>query len=241
MNKFKVDILAIGAHPDDVELSAGGTIAKMVAEGKKVAFLDLTEGELGSRGSVESRYKEAENASKILGVSFRENCQLPDGFIEEDKESLLKIITKIRKFQPEIVLINAPEDRHPDHGLAAKLASRACFLSGLLKIKTSYQGVEQEKWRPKAVYHYIQDNYLKPDFVIDISGFEEQKFNAILAYETQFYKPGMKGPKTPISGEGFMDYLKGRMAQFGRSIQVKSAEGFIASRTIGVKSFFDLI
>jgi bacillithiol biosynthesis deacetylase BshB1 len=241
MNKFKVDVLAIGAHPDDIELSAGGTIAKMVAAGKKVAFLDLTEGELGSRGSVESRYKEAAKASEILGVSYRENCQLPDGFLTEDKESLLKIIRKIRKFQPEIVLINAPDDRHPDHGLAAKLTSRACFLSGLLKISTSDQGADQEKWRPKSVYHYIQDNYLNPDFVIDITGFEEQKFQAILAYETQFYKAGMKGPKTPISGEEFIDFLKGRMAQFGRSIQVKSAEGFIATRTLSVKSLFDLV
>lgn len=241
MNKFKVDILAIGAHPDDVELSAGGTIAKMVAQGKKVAFLDLTEGELGSRGSVESRYAEAAKASQILGVSFRENCQLPDGFLTDDKDSLIKIITKIRKFQPEIVLINAPDDRHPDHALAAKMASRACFLAGLLKINTSHLGVEQEKWRPKAVYHYIQDNYLEPDFVVDISEFEEQKFKAILAYETQFYKPGMKGPKTPISGEDFIQFLKGRMSQFGRSIQVKSAEGFISTRTLCVNSLFDLV
>ena len=241
MNEFKVDILAIGAHPDDVELSAGGTVAKMVAEGRKVAFLDLTEGELGSRGSVESRYEEASKAAEILGVSFRENCQLPDGFLQNDKESILKIITKIRKYQPEIVLINAPSDRHPDHGIAAKLADRACFLSGLLKIKTSSQGISQEKWRPKAIYHYIQDHYLEPDFVVDVSGFEDQKFNAILAYETQFYKPGMKGPKTPISGEDFIHYLKGRLAQFGRSIHVDSAEGFITSRTIGVNSFFDLV
>jgi bacillithiol biosynthesis deacetylase BshB1 len=241
MSKYKVDILAIGAHPDDVELSAGGTIAKMVAEGKKVALVDLTEGELGSRGTVESRYEEAANAAKILGVSFRENCQLPDGFLSESKESLIALIEKIRKFQPEIVLINAPEDRHPDHGLAAKLAQRACFLSGLLKIETSHKGEKQKKWRPKSVYHYIQDIYLEPDFVIDVTDFEEAKFKAIKAYESQFYNPNMEGPETPISGKDFLDYLSSRLTQFGRCIQVKSAEGFIATRTIGVQSFSDLL
>jgi len=226
MSKYKVDILAIGAHPDDVELSAGGTIAKMVAEGKKVALVDLTEGELGSRGTVESRYEEAANAAKILGVSFRENCQLPDGFLSESKESLIALIEKIRKFQPEIVLINAPEDRHPDHGLAAKLAQRACFLSGLLKIETSHKGEKQN---------------LEPDFVIDVTDFEEAKFKAIKAYESQFYNPNMEGPETPISGKDFLDYLSSRLTQFGRCIQVKSAEGFIATRTIGVQSFSDLL
>ncbi len=240
MDKYKVDILAIGAHPDDVELSAGGTLAKMAALGKKIALVDLTEGELGSRGTVQSRYEEAEKAAKILGASYRENCQLPDGFIQEDKESLLKLIAKIRKFQPEIVLVNAPDDRHPDHGAAASLAKRACFLSGLLKITTLEEGQEQAHWRPKSVYHYIQDNYLTPDFVVDITGYEETKFEAILAYETQFYKPGMTGPKTPISGEDFLDYLKARLTQFGRCIQVKSAEGFIATRTVGVDSLFDV-
>ena len=237
----KVDILAIGAHPDDVELSAGGTIAKAVAEGKSVAILDLTEGELGSRGTVEQRYKEAENAAKILGVQFRENLKLPDGFIKEDKDTLVKIIAKIRKYQPEICLINAPSDRHPDHGVAASFSKRACFLSGLLKIETELNGIKQDKWRPKAVYHYIQDNHLEPDFVVDITGFEAKKFHAVKAYESQFYKPNMEGPKTPISGEEFFDLLNAKLVQFGRPIQKKSAEGFIATRTPGVNQITDLI
>ena len=236
----KVDILAIGAHPDDVELSVGGIIAKHVSEGKKVAIVDLTEGELGSRGTVSSRYTEAENASKILGVEARENTQLPDGFFEEDKDSLIKLIAKIRHFQPEIVIANAPADRHPDHGRGSSFIARACFLAGLLKIQTSRNGKDQEKWRPKSVYFYIQDEYLKPDFVVDVTPFVKQKFDAIKAYETQFYKPNMEGPKTPISGKEFFDYLEARMIQFGRSIDVKYAEGLISARIPGVDSLFDL-
>ncbi|MEX1191759.1 MAG: bacillithiol biosynthesis deacetylase BshB1 [Brumimicrobium sp.] len=236
----KVDILAIGAHPDDVELSAGGTIAKHVAYGKKIAIVDLTEGELGSRGTVSTRYDEAANAARILGVQHRENTRLADGFFESDKESLIRLICQIRHYKPDIVLANAPSDRHPDHGRASDFISRACFLSGLGKIETSRFDIIQDKWRPKAVYHYIQDNYLKPDFLIDVTEFKAQKFRAIKAYKTQFYKPGMKGPKTPISGKEFMDYLQSRMIQFGRDINATYAEGFIVQRTPGVDSFYDL-
>lgn len=236
----KVDILAIGAHPDDVELSAAGTILKHIAQGKKVAMVDMTEGELGSRGTVNSRYKEAANAAKILGVSERNNIQLPDGFFYEDKESLLKLIQQIRYFQPEIILANAPSDRHPDHGRAAQFIARAAFLSGLLKIETSWNGENQEKWRPKNVFHYIQDNYLEPDFVVDVTPFRDTKFEAIFAYKTQFYQEGMEGPKTPISGKDFVDFLEARMIQMGRNIGVQYAEGFIKSRVYGVNSLFDL-
>lgn len=239
----KVDILAIGAHPDDVELSASGTIAKHIALGKKVAIIDMTEGELGSRGSVETRYKEAKKAQDILGVSYRANLQLQDGFFEESPENLMKLIIQIRRFRPEVVLANAPSDRHPDHGRGAAFVKRACFLSGLLKIETAYEGKKQEKWRPKSLYHYIQDNYLEPDFVIDVTPYKEVKFKSILAYETQFYNPNdnENSPKTPISGKDFLDYLEARMIQYGRCIGVQYAEGFIASRTVGVNSFFDII
>jgi bacillithiol biosynthesis deacetylase BshB1 len=236
----KVDILAIGAHPDDVELSAAGTIAKHIALGKKVAIVDMTQGELGSRGSVSTRYEEADLAQKILGVVYRENTQLKDGFFEENEESLLKLITQIRHFQPEIVLANAPSDRHPDHGRAASFIVRACFLAGLLKIETQRNAQTQKPWRPKAIYHYIQDNYLEPDFVVDVSPYKDLKFEAILAYKTQFFNPSIEGPKTPISGKEFLNYLEARMIQFGRCINVNYAEGFIANRTIGIENFFDL-
>jgi len=236
----KVDVLAIGAHPDDVELSAGGTILKCVDQGKKVAIVDLTEGELGSRGTVRSRYEEAANAAKILGVDYRENSRLADGFFTEDRESLLRLITQIRHYQPEVVLANAISDRHPDHGRGSDFISRACFLSGLLKIETSRDNKSQEAWRPKVVYHYIQDRYLKPDFVVDVSEYKEQKMKAILAYETQFYKDGMQGPKTPISGMDFLAFLEGRMRQIGRDIGAEFGEGFTVERPIGVNDLLDL-
>ena len=236
----KVDILAIGAHPDDVELSAAGTLAKHVKQGKTVAIIDLTEGELGSRGTVETRYAEAAHAAEILGVTERLNLQLADGFFEEDQASLLKLIEAIRYFQPEIVLANAPADRHPDHARGASFTARACFLSGLVKINTSFNGQKQDCWRPKAVYHYVQDIYLKPDFVVDVTDHVATKFNAIKAYETQFYNPSIDGPQTPISGKEFLDYLEARLIQFGRSINVKYAEGFISARIPGVNSLFDL-
>jgi bacillithiol biosynthesis deacetylase BshB1 len=236
----KVDILAIGAHPDDVELSCGGTLAKHIKEGRKVAIVDLTEGELGSRGTVTTRYEEAADAAKILGVVERKNIQLPDGFFAEDQDSLTRLIRQIRYFQPEIVLANAPSDRHPDHGRGSSLIARACFLAGLRKIDTSYNEEPQEAWRPKAVYHYIQDYLLVPDFVVDVSDFVETKFAAIKAYKTQFYDPNSKEPETPISGEDFFEFLRGRMIQYGRPIGVQYAEGFIADRYLGVNDLFDL-
>src|SRR5690554_1223941 len=230
----KVDVLAIGAHPDDVELAAGGTIAKSVLQGKKVAIVDLTQGELGSRGTIASRYEEAANAAEILGVEHRENLKLADGFFEDTKESLLKLVIAIRKYQPEIVLANAPTDRHPDHGRGSNFISRACFLAGLLKIKTEVDGQQQKHWRPKVVYFYVQDRYLKPDFIVDISENRDTKFKAILAYKTQFFQADMTGPKTPISGQDFLDALEARLVQNGRDIGLKYGEVFIGECPIGI-------
>ena len=237
---MKVDILAFAAHPDDIELSASGTLMQQIALGKTVAIVDLTQGELGSRGTIETRYSEAAEASTIMGISARNNLKLADGFFEQNEASLRLIIEQIRYFQPEIVLANAVEDRHPDHAKAAKLVSEACFLAGLRKIETSYNGATQEAHRPKAVYHYIQDHFIKPDFVVDVSPFVERKIEAIKAFKTQFYDPNSSEPKTPISGEEFFDFIKGRMLQFGRSIGVKYAEGFTVERPIGVKNLVDL-
>jgi len=238
---MKVDILAFGAHPDDVELSASGTLLKYINQGKKVAIVDLTEGELGSRGTNITRSNEANLAASILGIEARVNLNLGDGFFEYNQENLIKVVEQIRFFKPEIVFANAIDDRHPDHGKGSKLVSDACFLSGLLKINTNYQGESQEHHRPKVVYHYIQDRFIKPDFVIDVSEFIKLKFEAIFAYKTQFYNPEMEGPQTPISSENFIDFLKGRMATMGREIDVPFAEGFTVERTIGVNNLFDLI
>lgn len=240
-NTMKLDILAFAAHPDDIELACSGTLMKHIQQGKKVGIIDLTQGELGSRGSAELRHQEAQDASKIMGVSIRDNLKMKDGFFQHSKENLLKVIKQIRCFQPEIVLTNATEDRHPDHVRASKLVSEACFLAGLRKIETSYNGKLQEVYRPKAVYHYIQDRYIKPDFVIDITEFYDRKLEAVKAYKSQFYNPNSNEPKTPISGEDFLLSLNGRMSEFGRSIGVFYAEGFTTERTIGVSSLFDLL
>ena len=236
----KYDILAFGAHPDDVELSASGTLCSYISQGKKVAIVDLTQGELGSRGTIETRYQEASDAAEIMGVNYRHNLKMDDGFLENTKENLLKIVEQIRLLQPEIVFANATEDRHPDHGKGSKLVSEACFLAGLSKIETSYNGIPQEAYRPKAVYHYIQDRYIKPDFVVDVTDFYTQKMKSILAYKTQFFNPNQVGPKTPISGQDFLDFLSGRMAEMGRPIGVRYAEGFTVERTIGVTDIFAL-
>lgn len=243
MNKLfsmKLDILAIGVHPDDVELSCSGTLLKHIAQGKKVGVLDLTIGELGSRGSGELRLIEANNAAKVLGVIVRENIGLADGFFRNDKESQLEIIKIIRKYQPEVVLANAVNDRHPDHGRASKLISEACFYAGLIKIETQLNGVNQDKWRPKAVYHYIQDRFIKPDFVVDVSDFVDKKIEAIQCFGSQFFDPKSTEPITPISGEEFFDFIKARMMQYGREIGVKYAEGFTAERYIGVEDMLKL-
>ena len=237
---MKLDILAIGAHPDDVELGAGATIAKEIANGKKVGILDLTRGELGTRGSAEIRDIESLNSSKVLGVSLRDNLRLQDGFFEDNKENQIKIIEVIRKYQPEIVLINAPKDRHPDHGKAHSLTSTACFLSGLIKIKTELEGKSQEAWRPKHVYSYIQWKYLEPHFVVDVSDFMDIKINAILEYKSQFFDPNSKEPETPISKDGYLESIKGSAAEFGKITGVKYAEGFITERYPLIDSLFDI-
>jgi bacillithiol biosynthesis deacetylase BshB1 len=238
---MKLDILAIAAHPDDVELSCSGTLIKHIAMGKKCGILDLTQGELGTRGNAKLRAEEAAAASKILGISVRENLKMKDGFFENNPKHQLEIIKKIRQYQPEIVLCNAVHDRHPDHGRAAQLVSEACFYSGLTKIETLVNTKKQNAWRPKAVYHYIQDKYLKPDFVIDVTPYVELKMNSIKAYKSQFYDSKSKEPITPISVEHFLDFVKSKMMVFGRDAGYKYAEGFTIDRTIGVNNLFDLV
>lgn len=238
---MKLDLLAFAAHPDDVEISAGGTIAKTVAQGKKVGIVDLTRGELGSRGSAELRLVEADKSSQILGLVARENLKMKDGFFDRNEESLLSIIQMIRKYQPEIVLCNSISDRHPDHGRAGALVAEAAFLSGLRKIEITGNGAAQKLWRPRAVYHYIQDFYLKPDFVIDVTDYFDIKMDAIKAFSSQFFDPKSDEPTTPISGEDFFDFLKARAMQFGRPAGMKYAEGFNVGRYPGVNGLFDLI
>ena len=238
---MKVDILAIGAHPDDVELSCSGTIAKEVSRGKKVGILDLTRGELGTRGSAEIRDKEARDAAEVLGVEFRENLEFKDAFFVNDSEHQIEIIKMIRKYKPEIVLCNAVEDRHIDHGKAAKLVSDACFLSGLRKIETNIDGEDQEAWRPKHVFHYIQWKNLKPDFVVDISGFLDKKLESVLAYRSQFFDENSKEPETPISSSNFLDSITYRAQDMGRLINTEHAEGYNVDRHVAVDSVFDLI
>lgn len=240
---MKLDILAIGAHPDDAELGCAGTLAKEIANGKKVGVLDLTRGELGSRGSAEIRDNEAAEATAILGLHVRENLAFRDGFFKNDEAHQLKIIEVIRKYKPEIVLCNAITDRHIDHGKGSNLASDACFLSGLLKIETTLDGEKQEHWRPKQVYHYIQWLPIEPDFVVDITGFNEIKVAAVKAYKTQFFnsKEAEKGVKTPISNQNFLDSVTYRARDLGRLIGVDYAEGYTVERYAGVDSIFNLI
>jgi bacillithiol biosynthesis deacetylase BshB1 len=237
---MKLDILAFGAHPDDIELSCAGTLAKEVANGKKVGIVDLTRGELGTRGTEKTRDEEAKDAAAILGVSVRENLGFADGFFINDKTHQLEVIRMIRKYQPEIVICNAIHDRHVDHGKASQLVSDACFLSGLTKIETQAEGELQEKWRPKQVYHYIQWKNITPEIIVDITGFEDTKMKAVLAYKTQFFNPESKEPQTPISSKNFSDSILYRARDLGRLIGVEYAEGFTADRHIAVDSLFDL-
>lgn len=238
---MKLDILAFGAHPDDVELGAAATIAKEVSLGKKVGIIDLTQGELGTRGSKELRKTEALRAAKILGVTLRENLKFADGFFVNDKRHQLEVIKLIRKYKPEIVLCNAFEDRHIDHGKGSKLVSDACFLSGLEKIETEFEGEIQKKWRPKLIYHYLQWNNSKPDFVVDISNFMDVKMEAVLAYTSQFYDPNSKESETPISSKNFTDSVYYRAKDLGRLIGVEYAEGFTVERLIAIASLDKLI
>ena len=239
---MKIDILAFGAHPDDVELSCGGTILKEIHNGKTVGIIDLTKGELGTRGNVQTRATEASNAASILGVSFRKNLSFSDGFIANDKAHQLEVIKLIRHHQPEIVLCNAIDDRHIDHGVASKLVSDACFLSGLIKIETKSLDSEavQAPWRPKSIYHYIQWKPLEPDFVVDISDHIDKKMESVMAYSTQFYNPNSQDPETPISSKNFVDSVRYRAADLGRLIGVGYAEGFNVERLPAIDSLFDL-
>ncbi|SDW29703.1 bacillithiol biosynthesis deacetylase BshB1 [Flavobacterium degerlachei] len=237
---MKLDILAFGAHPDDVELGCAGTILKEISLGKTVGIVDLTRGELGTRGSAEIRDQEANAAAKILGVSVRENLEMRDGFFVNDEEHQLQIIKMIRKYKPEIVLCNAIDDRHIDHGKGSKLVSDSCFLSGLMKIETELEGEKQTAWRPKLVYHYIQWKNIEPDFVVDITGFTDRKTESILAYGSQFYDPSSKEPESPISSKNFLESLNYRTRDLGRLAGVDHAEGFTVERYLAVNSLADL-
>jgi bacillithiol biosynthesis deacetylase BshB1 len=238
---MKLDILAFGAHPDDVELSCAGVLLTEKLAGKKTGVIDLTQGELGTRGTVVTRQQEAANAAKILQLDARENLSLADGFFINDKAHQLSIITVIRKYKPEIILCNAPEDRHPDHGKGAALMYDATFLAGLSKIETTLNGELQTAWRPKYVFNYIQDRYLNPDFVIDISAVMDAKIEAIKAYGTQFYNPGLNEPQTYISTPDFLESVIFRAKMFGKMIGVQYAEGFISKKIIGLSSFDAII
>ncbi|MFM6934223.1 MAG: bacillithiol biosynthesis deacetylase BshB1 [Flavobacteriales bacterium] len=238
---MKLDILAFAAHPDDVELSASGTLLHYAAQGKKIGIIDLTEGELGTRGSVADRYAESAAAGKLMGLSIRKNLNLGDGFFEVNEENKRKIIEQIRIHQPEIVLANSLSDRHPDHGRGGKLVADACFLSGLRKIETIVDGVSLAPHRPRLVLHYIQDHYSHPDIVIDVTNYIDQKVEVIQAFRSQFFDPQSTEPTTPISGEEFFHFLKGRMMQYGRPIGVDYAEGFNVTRILGTKDLFQLV
>ena len=240
---MKLDILAIGVHPDDVELSCSGTLINEIKRGKKVGIVDLTEGELGTRGSVETRYQESAQAAMIMGVHLRENLKMRDGFFENNEENKLKLIRSIRKYQPGIVIGNVLHDRHPDHGRAGQLIREACFLSGLVKISTKdEEGKEQERWRPTYVLHYIQDWHHEPDFLIDISDSFEQRMKSIEAYASQFHSTNNRNePQTYISTPDFMEAIVARARTFGKRIGVKYAEGFITEKTIGIRDLDALI
>lgn len=237
---MKLDILAFGAHPDDVELGCSGTIAKEISLGKKVGIIDLTRGELGTRGSVAIRNKESDGAATLLGLSVRENLDMRDCFFVNDEAHQLKVIQMIRKYQPEIVICNAINDRHIDHSKGSTLVSDACFLSGLRKIQTELSGVEQEAWRPKVVYHYIQWNNLTPDFVVDISEFIDIKMESILKYSSQFFNPNTNEPESPITTKNFLDSVKYRAQDLGRIIGCEYGEGFTVERYLAVNSLSDL-
>lgn len=238
---MKLDILAIATHPDDVELGCAGTLLAQMALGKKVGILDLTRGELGTRGTPEGRLREAENAAKILGIEIRDNAGLADGFFKNDEAHQLAIIPYIRKYQPDIVLANAIRDRHPDHGRGAELIYESCFYSGLRMIETKDEsGNIQEVWRPKNVFHFIQDRYIEPDFVVDITPFYDTKIEAMLAFETQFFVPKENRiddsePQSYISSPEFLDFIRARAEEMGHAIGVKYGEGFTSQRQLGVK------
>ncbi len=238
---MKLDILVFAAHPDDAELGCGGTIIQQIEAGKKVGIIDLTQGELGSRGDVETREKEAQHSNEVMGVIVRENLQMADGFFTHSTQNLMKVVEMVRKYRPDVVLANSVSDRHPDHGKGAKLVSEACFLSGLVKVETSIKGKWQEKWRPKNVFHYVQDRYVDPDFIVDITSAYEKKMEAIKCYSSQFYNPDVKGENTPISSKEFWFFLEARAREFGRSVGAEFGEGFVSDKKLGVKDFWGFL
>jgi N-acetylglucosamine malate deacetylase 1 len=238
---MKLDILAFGIHPDDVELSCSGTLVKHKSLGYKTGICDLTQGEMGSRGSAEIRIQEAQKAAEILQLDMRVNLQMEDVWALDNQENCLKIIQIIRKYKPSIVLGNAIDDRHPDHKKGAKMVKKACFLAGLSKIETNYEGMIQEAYRPAHFYHYIQYKYLQADFVVDISDYFETKFQSILAYSTQFYNKDSDRPTTLISEEKFLEYIRAKDSVWGNNIGVRYAEGFMVDRIIGVNDLTKLI
>ena len=240
---MKLDILAFGSHPDDVELGCAATLAKEIKSGKKVGIIDLTKGELGTRGTPEIRQEEANNAADILGVTIRLNMGFEDGFFVNNRVNQMEIIKMIRKFKPDIVLCNAVEDRHIDHAKGSDLVSDSCFLSGLQKIDTKFDADDekwQDPWRPKQVYHYMQWKNTQPDFVVDVTGFIDKKMEAVLAYKSQFFDPSSKEPETPISSKNFLDSIKYRARDLGRIIGTEYGEGFTVERQPAVNSLFDL-
>lgn len=238
---MKINILAVGVHPDDVELSCSGTLLSQIAKGYSVGLLDLTRGELGTRGTPELRTAEANEAAQKLGALVRENLDMADGFFQHTPENILSIVRVLRRYQPDIVLANAVNDRHPDHARAAKLVADACFLAGLAKIETkNADGQAQARWRPSALYHYIQDYYISPDFVVDITPFMAGKLELILAFRSQFYDPQSTELETPISSKDFLEFVRSRAREMGRSAGFTFAEGFVKSRSLGIRNLFDL-
>ena len=239
---MKLDILAIGSHPDDVELGCSGTLIAEIGRGKKAGIIDLTQGELGTRGTIETRFQEASDAAKIIGLSVRENLKMRDGFFRNDEEHQLQVVKVLRKYQPEIVIANILEDRHPDHGRGGWLVYDACFFSGLRQVKTiGDDGEEQERWRPKMLLHYIQDRFYEPDVIVDVSHVWEQRTEAIKAYRTQFLPTGSSDPQTYISSPEFMESLTARARSLGKRIGVKYAEGFVSKKSIGIRSLDALV
>lgn len=239
---MKLDILAFAAHPDDVELGCAGTLIAHIQAGKKAGVVDLTRGELGTRGTPAERAAEAEAAAKIMGLSVRDNLGFADGFFQNDKEHQLQIVRKVRQYRPEIVLTNALHDRHPDHGRGCAVVTEGCFLAGLKMIKTlGDDGLEQEAWRPKVIYNIVQDRYITPDFVMDVTPYWEKKMETIRAFKTQFHNPDDTSPNTYISSPEFLDFIEARGREYGHAIGVTYGEGFTAAKRIGVRNLFDLI
>ena len=238
---MKLDILAFGAHPDDVELSCSGLLLVEKSRGQKIGIVDLTEGEMGSRGDAQTRYKESELATSILGADVRINLQMPDCFFENNQDNKLKVIRALRTYRPDVVLCNAPSDRHPDHGRGAQLVAESCFLSGLIKIETSDDHGPQEPWRPAHIFHYIQDRVLEPDFIVDISVHIDKKLESIKAYKTQFHNPDVDGPETYISKPEFLDLVLQANKLLGKRIGCNYGEGYISTKKIGLHSLSDII